>query len=224
MSVVLIDNPSNYAMRKRYGSSRTKDSIKYIVVHYTGTKNAPNAINFIKSAQNNYAESSAHIFVDDNVALVSVPLNYVAWHCGTRGKYYHKYCRNANSIGIEMCCEYINGEWIIHDQVLKNTQELVRQLMKEYNIPIENVVRHYDVTHKLCPRPLVDETKWNTFKEGIELVRYEKLEDIPEFYRNYVDKYIKAGYIAGKGDGVLDLTEDMIRTLIFTERMLEDKE
>lgn len=224
MGIILIDNPSNYAMRKRYGSSRTKDSIKYIVVHYTGTKNAPNAINFIKSAQNNYAEYSAHIFVDDKVALVSVPLNYVAWHCGTRGKYYHKYCRNANSIGIEMCCEYINGEWIIHDQVLKNTQELVRQLMKEYNIPIENVVRHYDVTHKLCPRPLVDDIKWNTFKEGIELVRYEKLEDIPEFYRNYVDKYVKAGYIAGKGDGVLDLTEDMIRTLIFTERMLYDKE
>lgn len=37
------------------------------------------------------------------------------------------------------------------DQI--NLVEFTRALMEKYNIPAENVVRHYDVTGKWCPRP-----------------------------------------------------------------------
>ena len=37
--------------------------------------------------------------------------------------------------------------------------------MKKYNVPIGNVIRHYDVTHKVCPEPYVKDIKaWEDFK------------------------------------------------------------
>ena len=41
--------------------------------------------------------------------------------------------------------------------------------MQKYNIPIENVIRHYDVTHKNCPAPFVENTKaWDNFKNMLK--------------------------------------------------------
>ena len=39
--------------------------------------------------------------------------------------------------------------------------------MSKYSIPIENVIRHYDVTGKNCPQPYVDEGEWKKFKNRI---------------------------------------------------------
>ena len=37
------------------------------------------------------------------------------------------------------------------DKALDNARKLVRYLMKTYGIPKENLIRHYDVSGKLCP-------------------------------------------------------------------------
>ena len=50
--------------------------------------------------------------------------------------------------------------------------------MKDLNIPIENVVRHFDVTGKYCPKYFMDETEWSKFKS--ELVENETSAPIPE--------------------------------------------
>ena len=53
---------------------------------------------------------------------------------------------------------------------MENATELVRSLMNKYNVKFENIIRHYDVTHKVCPKPFVDDAKyWNKFKEGIKM-------------------------------------------------------
>ena len=40
--------------------------------------------------------------------------------------------------------------------------------MKKYGIPASNVIRHYDVTGKVCPEPYVRDTAaWNTFKASL---------------------------------------------------------
>ena len=42
--------------------------------------------------------------------------------------------------------------------------------MKKYNIPADHVIRHYDVTGKICPNPYVYNTgtyTWNAFKKAI---------------------------------------------------------
>ena len=135
-------------------------NIKYIVVHYTGNV-GDTAYNNTKYFKSEYRGSSAHYFVDENSIWQCVEDKDVAWHCGAK-KYYHAECRNANAIGVEMCNSVSRNL-----AVEKNTAELVRYLMGKYNIDIDHVVRHYDVTHKSCPAPLVDSGNWVDFKSKI---------------------------------------------------------
>ena len=55
-----------------------------------------------------------------------------------------------------MCSEKNNkGQYYINEQTQNKTLEVVQWLMEKYGVPLENVVRHYDVTGKLCPEPFV---------------------------------------------------------------------
>ena len=143
-------------------------SIKYIVVHYVGAvSTAKNNSDYFKSV---YRGASAHYFVDDNDIYRVVKDEDTAWHCGTTGKYYSN-CRNSNSIGIEMCCYNNNGTLDISENIVNKTIELVKELMSKYNVPAENVIRHYDVTHKCCPAPFVNNpSRWNDFKSKLGAV------------------------------------------------------
>ena len=156
MSYVL---KTNYALRSNYGSARSTSKIKYIVIHYTandGDHDESNA-KFFKSA---YRGASAHYFVDDDSATISVPDTYVAYSVGgsrysnyktTGGASMYKVITNANSLNIEMCDTVKNGKHDVTEKTLQNTAELVVSLMRKYNIPIANVYRHFDVTGKSCP-------------------------------------------------------------------------
>ena len=158
----------NIINRKNYGNKRT--SIKYIVIHYTGNDGDSDESNS-KYFKNNILSASAHYFVDNDSVTNTVPDDYIAWHCGSK-VYKHKFCRNSNSIGIELCDNIKNGDVYPTAKTIENAISLTKALMKKYNIPKENVIRHYDVTGKLCPKYWVDDSKWrNEFwnKLSIEL-------------------------------------------------------
>ena len=148
--------------------------IKYIVVHYTAN-NGDTAwanTNYFKSE---YRAASAHYFVDENsIVWRCVKDEDISWHCGgglqgSNGHAFHKICTNSNSIGIEMCSrKYSNGTYYFKEQTIINCANLVKYLMNKYNIPNENVIRHYDVTGKICPAPFVnDNSAWNNFKNSL---------------------------------------------------------
>ena len=60
------------------------------------------------------------------------------------------------------------GKYYITEDTTKNAIALTKYLMKKYNIPAYNVVRHYDVTHKSCPKPWVENPNlWFSFKAKI---------------------------------------------------------
>ena len=148
-----------YANKNNYGAKRSTSNIKYIVIHYTandGDTDEGNA-NYFASR---IIKASAHYFVDDDSVTQSVPDNYVAWsvggskysNCKTTGggKYYTK-CTNSNSISIELCDTKKDGKIYPTKKTIENAIELTRKLMKKYNIPSTNVIRHFDVTGKTCP-------------------------------------------------------------------------
>ena len=148
-----------YANKNNYGAKRSTSNIKYIVIHYTandGDTDEGNA-NYFASR---IIKASAHYFVDDDSVTQSVPDNYVAWsvggtkysNCKTTGggKYYTK-CTNSNSISIELCDTKKDGKIYPTKKTIDNAIELTRKLMKQYNIPSTNVIRHFDVTGKTCP-------------------------------------------------------------------------
>lgn len=142
-------------------------NIQYIVIHYVGAVST--ALNNAEYFHSTYRGASAHYFVDENDIYRVVQDEDTAWHCGTNGEYFSN-ARNENSIGIEMCCYSNNGIIDISENVIKRTIELVKELMEKYNISKENIVRHYDVTRKDCPAPLVnDEKRWEEFKNMLEL-------------------------------------------------------
>ena len=142
--------------------------IEYIVIHYVGAvSSAKNNVDYFYDKDR---QSSAHYFVDEKSIWQCVEDTNIAWHCGGAKKYFSN-CRNSNSIGIELCCKKDKaGKWYFEDKTLENATELVRSLINKYNVKIENIIRHYDVTHKVCPKPFVDDAKyWNKFKEGIKM-------------------------------------------------------
>jgi hypothetical protein len=53
-----------------------------------------------------------------------------------------------------------------------------------------------------------------------EVKRYKNIKDMPEWMQAYVMGWVDKGYIKGNSSGELDLSEDMIRTIIICERMM----
>ena len=158
----LLAHVSNYSKGRH-------TAIKYLVLHYTAN-NGDTALSNCKYFSGANRNASSHYLVDEKGVYRSVRDMNVAWHCGSTNGYKHKYCRNTNSIGIEMCSRKDkNGKFYIKEETIVNAIELTKQLMKKYNIPIENVLRHYDVTGKICPRPFVENLEdWKQFKDRLE--------------------------------------------------------
>lgn len=137
---------------------------KYIAVHYLGVVGqnhdlAPDG-------------SGAHFYIYwDGTIYQRCSLDAVVWAVGTAGYYKQKHpeARNANTISIEMCCKCDGNSASAEDKkwyFTKETQEacvwLVQKLMKENGIPVENVLRHYDIVNKTCPAPYVHNNKYKT--------------------------------------------------------------
>lgn len=150
--------------------------IKYIVIHYTGALGDAQAnCNYFAGGNRN---ASAHYFVGyDGAIWQSVEDKNIAWHCGAKS-YKHAECRNANSIGIELCVRKkstasmgaTDKDWYFEDATVEAATELTRYLMEKYSVPASYVIRHYDVTGKICPNPYVYNTTahtWNEFKQLI---------------------------------------------------------
>ncbi len=204
-----------------------KQHIKYIVVHYTANDGdtARNNGNYFSQPNRN---ASAHYFVDENEIIQSVKNTDTAWHCGAKS-YKHELCRNDNSIGIEMCSEKDDkGQYYINQATQNRTIKLIKVLMKQYNIPIENVLRHYDVTGKLCPEPFVrNQVQWLDFKKrlseekegGADMIYNYMDENMPDWAKPTIQKLIDKGALKGNEKGELMLTDVMLRIFVANDRM-----
>ena len=190
-------------------TAKSNRNIDYIVIHYTAGSTSRkgtaknNAVMFADPSRG----ASADFIVDDETIVQYNPdiKNRYCWHCGDNknpysmgGKYYSK-CGNANSIGIEICCTNPNWKdtepantkaWSFTDSVVNKAVELTKYLMQTYNIPAERVIRHYDVSGKLCPGIIGwnedsgNTTEWKHFKERIgSTAKTDDKTDTKQIYR-----------------------------------------
>ena len=169
-------------------SSRAGQKIKYIVIHDTGNKGKnAGAYNHYLYFSGGNRKASAHYFVDSKEIIQIIDDSMAAWHVGDgKGKYG---VTNSNSIGIEIC---INPE-SDYKVALDKTIELVKDLMHKYHIPVENVIRHYDASHKICPGTMSANNwqAWHDFKarlgqepEGIKVDIKGKIHYIDGVMKN----------------------------------------
>lgn len=208
-----------------YRAGRTQP-VRYIVMHYTANNGDTARNNCDYYHRVGGLQASAHYFVDEYGAMQSVHEGDTAWHCGARA-YWHPECRNANSIGIEMCSrKRADGSYYIKPETVANAATLAKDIMQRYGIDIDHVLRHYDVTGKHCPMPWVDDpAQWDAFKASLapgentdeeddNMVRYDSIDDVPGWAQDTVRALMDVGALQGDDQGRLDLSLDMIRGMV----------
>lgn len=143
---------------------------QYIVIHYTanpGSTARQNRDYFenLKDTQETYASSQFVIGLEGEI-IQCVPCNEIAY-CSNQ--------LNEISISIEMCHPDEGGNF--NDATYNNCVYLVAKLMNYYNLDMDHLIRHYDVTGKNCPKYFVEhEDRWQVFKGFVEEYRekYQK--------------------------------------------------
>ena len=136
-----------------YTSGRGGHAIDGMAVHYTAT--TASAHNNLVYFSRPGAQASAHLFVDkDGTIRQSVRFEDTAWAVGN-------FAENQRTVSVEVVSA---GEDFTEAQIVA-LAEIYAYLRASYGIT--RVIRHYDVTGKLCPAPYVNEAKWAALKARI---------------------------------------------------------
>ncbi|MDF2907440.1 MAG: N-acetylmuramoyl-L-alanine amidase [Herbinix sp.] len=152
----------DYLTPNEYSRPKTplKD-INAIVVHYTanpGTsaENNRNYFEGLATKQTTYASSHYIIGLDGEV-FQCIPLNEVAFASNDR---------NNDTISIECCHEDETGKF--NEATYDSLVSLTAALCVQFNLEEEEIIRHYDVTEKLCPLYYVEhEDEWLLFRREV---------------------------------------------------------
>ncbi|MDE5778854.1 MAG: peptidoglycan recognition protein family protein [Lachnospiraceae bacterium] len=140
-------------------------SPQYIVIHYTANPGSTaeqnrNYFENLKDTEETFASAQFVIGLEGEI-IQCVPCNEMA------------YCSNNLNeicISIEMCHPDDTGNF--NDATYNNCVYLVAHLMNYYNLDMNHLIRHYDVTGKNCPKYFVEhEDRWEVFKGFVEEYR-----------------------------------------------------
>lgn len=138
-------------------SSRKGHKIEWIVCHYPVAPGCNAWWCYDYYNRTNEAKS-AHYAVGTTETVSIIPCSFAAYHVATSGIPTYCGARNCNSIGIDLMDNKMNKksmsvkdrDWYIDERTLDRAAWLIAYLMRLYNVDINHVVRHYDVTHKWC--------------------------------------------------------------------------
>ena len=137
------------------------EPITGVVIHYVGnpgTEGISNR-NFFESLKDNHETSvSSHFVIGLQGEIIQcVPLDEVAY--ANRG-------RNFDTISIECCHPDAEGKF--NEATYESLVQLVAYLLNTYDLGEEGILRHYEVTGKICPRYYVENPEaWETLKADI---------------------------------------------------------
>lgn len=142
-----------------------RKEINSIVVHYVanpGTSAKQNR-SYFQSLANQTGEdatsvSSHYIIGIDGEIVQCIPLDEVA---------YANYPRNDDTVSIECCHMDSSGEF--SEETKESLIKLVSWLCRELNLSERDVIRHYDVVGKNCPKYYVEhEDAWKELKKQMK--------------------------------------------------------
>ena len=123
--------------------SRVKNSIKFVIFHYTGMQSE---IASIKRLTNSSSKVSCHYLINRKGLIVRmVNDNKIAWHAG-KSKWKRLKNLNKNSIGIELVNKgHKNGYQKFQKKQINSLINLCKILRKKYLIKKENFLGHSDI-------------------------------------------------------------------------------
>ena len=174
---------------------RSKQNIKFIILHYTGMKKESSAIKKLCDEKSNV---SAHYFIKKNGNILNlVPDLYEAWHAGISSWKSFK-SLNKYSIGIEIQNsghDHFNENY--KEAQIHSLRKLIKKLINQYRINFKNILGHSDISPDrkkdpgekfpwkiLAKSNLVN---WHSLNENKlkkkRLIRLNSVEE-KEFFRN----------------------------------------
>lgn len=217
-----------------------------IMLHSVGTPQ-PSAAVFARSF-NQYQPGGVSVCVHafaqaDGTVYQTLPWEMRGWHCGGSA--------NSTHIGVEMtepsegmtrseAAEQIAGTY-------RTAVELFAQLCTQFGLdPLADGViishsegrmrgvasAHADPEHLWKPFGLTmdgfradvaEAMKNGAREEALDMPRYDSVAEMPQWARAGVQRLIDRGVLSGVGNGKLDLSLDMIRTMIVCQRMLDEQ-
>lgn len=135
--------------------------VKGIVIHYTanpGTSAEANRNYFNGLAVTETTYASSHFVIGLNGEIVQcIPITEEAYASNNRNK---------DTVSIECCHPDPTGKF--DKKTYQSLVSLAAALCATYDLKEEDIIRHYDVTGKLCPLYYVKhEDAWKTLKKDI---------------------------------------------------------
>lgn len=219
-----------------------------IMLHSVGCAQ-PSAAAFARSF-NQYQPGGVSVCVHafaqaDGTVYQTLPWETIAWHCGGSA--------NSTHIGVEMtepsagmtyaeAAEQIAGTY--HTAV-----ELFAALCKQYGLdPAQDgvIIGHAEGHRRGVASNHADpELLWRTYDMGYtmdgfrrdvaeamakedreevpDMPRYDSVAEMPQWARADAQRLIDRGALQGNTDGKLDVSEDMLRTMIVCQRMVDEQ-
>ena len=137
------------------------DTITGIVIHYTANPGSTaqenrDYFNSLQYTQETEASSNFVIGLDGEI-IQCVPTWEVAYASNER---------NMDTVSIECCHPDDSGAFT--DETYRSLVQLTAWLCEKFDLTQDDVIRHYDVTGKICPKYFVDhEDEWSGFKANV---------------------------------------------------------
>ena len=218
-----------------------------IMLHSIGTPQPSAAVlaRYFDQYQPGGQSVCVHAFVQaDGTVYQTLPWETIAWHCGGSA--------NSTHIGVEMtepgagmayaeAAEQITGTY--HAAV-----ELFVQLCETYGLdPLADgvIIGHAEGHRRGVASNHADpEYLWNVYGMGYtmdgfrrdvyaemrkndeeddeDMIRYNTIEEVPSWAQEETQKLIDRGALLGDEHGNLDVTMDMLRTMIVCQRMIDE--
>jgi N-acetylmuramoyl-L-alanine amidase CwlA len=137
------------------------EKVNGVVIHYvgnSGTTAEQNRNYFQNLAESHYTYASSNFIIGmDGKIIMCVPINEVAY-CSNE--------RNDDTISIEVCHPDDSGEFTA--ETMESLQKLTKWLTETYHLKRDEVIRHYDITGKICPKYFVDNPdEWELFLDSV---------------------------------------------------------
>lgn len=219
-----------------------------IMLHSVGTPQ-PSAAVFARSF-NQYQPGGVSVCVHafaqaDGTVYQTLPWETIAWHCGGAA--------NDTHIGVEMTEPSVGMTYAEAAKQITGTYhaavELFAQLCEMYSLdPLTDgvIIGHAEGHRRGVASNHADpELLWNTYSMGYtmdgfrrdvyaemhkndeeddeDMIRYNTIEEVPSWAREEAQRLIDRGALQGNTDGKLDVSEDMLRTMIVCQRMVDEQ-
>jgi len=154
MKLKMIKKIDKYQKKISPNFSKRIKKIKYVIIHYTGTKSVSEALNIFK---NKTSQVSCHWLITKKGKLYKiVDEKYVAWHAGV-SFWKNEKMLNESSIGIELDnVGHGKGYTLFPDEQIKVLELLLGRIINRHNVKKENILAHSDIApnRKLDPGEL----------------------------------------------------------------------